>query len=45
MYDKNAKSVYVGRDDRKILRFELFYHNKMLQQFKNVRVKRVNSAD
>lgn len=45
MYDKNAQSWYVGRDNRKVLRFELFYHNKMLQQFKNMRVKRVDSAD
>lgn len=45
MYDTNAQSWYVGRDKRKIHRFELFYHNKMLQQFKNMRVKRANSAN
>ncbi len=45
MYDKNAASVYVGRDYRQILRFELFYHNRMLQQFKNMRVKRSDSAN
>ena len=45
MYDYNAASVWVGRDRRKVLRFELFYHNKMLQQFKNMRVKRADSSD
>ena len=45
MYDENAASVWVGRDRRQVLRFELFYHNKMLQQFKNMRVKRANSDD
>ena len=45
MYDTNAQSWYVGRDKRKIHRFELFYHNRMLQQFKNMRIKRVDSGD
>ena len=43
MYDTNAQSWFVGRDNRKVLRFELFYHDKMLQQFKNMRVKRADS--
>lgn len=45
MYDTNAQSINVGRDNRKVHRFELFYHNRMLQQFKNLRVKRVDSEN
>ena len=42
-YDENASSIYVGRDYRKVHRFELFYHNKQLQQFKNFRIARGNN--
>lgn len=40
LYDDDAPSIYAGRDNRQIYRFELFYHDQMLQQFKNVRVTR-----
>jgi hypothetical protein len=43
-YDDSVDTIYVGRDYRKVLRFELFYHNQMLQQFKNFRVKRAGTA-
>lgn len=45
MYDKNAQSIFVGRDNQIIDRFELFYHNRMLQQFKNLHAKRYDSSD
>jgi len=44
LYDDSAASYYVGRDSRRAYRFELFYHDRMLQQFKNLRVARA-SAD
>jgi len=44
MYDDNAPSAYVGRDRRNVYRFELFYHDQMLQQFKNLRIARTGSA-
>ena len=46
VYDANARAKDPGRDtDYKFNKFELFYHNKMLQQFKNMRVKRSNTAN
>ena len=41
-YDKNAKSFEYdfGRIKGRFYRFELFYHNKQLQQFKNFRLAR-----
>jgi len=43
-YDDSVDTIWVGRDNRRVLRFELFYHNQMLQQFKNFRVKRAGTA-
>ena len=40
LYDDDAQWVYSGRDDQRVHRFELFYHNQMLQQFQNFRVTR-----
>ena len=40
VYDANATSKNGGRKDYNFNKFELFYHNEMLQQFKNIRVKR-----
>ena len=46
VYDVNARAKNPGRDIYyKFNKFELFYHNKMLQQFKNMRVKRSNTAN
>ena len=46
VYDANARAKDPGRDTYyKFNKFELFYHNKMLQQFKNMRVKRSNTAN
>ncbi len=42
-YDKDANFVYVKNDSCKLHRFELFYHNKQLQQFKNFRISRGNN--
>jgi len=44
LYDYQAPSINVGRDNQRTYRFELFYHNKMLQQFKNLRVVRTSAA-
>jgi len=45
-YDKNAKSFDYdfGRIKGKFYRFELFYHNKQLQQFKNFRLARKSNG-
>ena len=40
VYDENATSKDGGREEYSFNKFELFYHNRMLQQFKNIRVKR-----
>lgn len=40
VFDAAATSKDGGRKDYKFNKFELFYHNRMLQQFKNIRVKR-----
>ena len=40
VYDANAESKDGGRKDYRFNKFELFYHDMMLQQFKNIRVKR-----
>lgn len=40
LYDDSAELRSYGRDDRSAYRFELFYHNQMLQQFKNLRIAR-----
>ena len=40
VYDANAESKYGGREYYRFNKFELFYHDEMLQQFKNIRVKR-----
>ncbi|MBQ5645690.1 MAG: hypothetical protein IIV07_01350, partial [Treponema sp.] len=46
VYDANARAKDPGRDtDYKFNKFELFYHDTMLQQFKNIRVKRSNTAN
>ena len=42
-YDKDANFVYVKNDSCRLHRFELFYHNKQLQQFKNFRISRGNN--
>lgn len=44
LYDDSAASYYMGRDNRQAYRFELFYHNRMLQQFKNLRLARASSG-
>ncbi len=44
-YDKNAASLDAGRGSYKIHRFELFYHDRQLQQFKNFRVARKGVSD
>ncbi|HPM73621.1 MAG TPA: hypothetical protein PLE25_11670 [Spirochaetales bacterium] len=43
LYDDSAAAYYVGRDSRRAYRFELFYHDRMLQQFKNLRVARASA--
>ena len=45
-YDKNAKSFNYdfGRITGRFYRFELFYHNKQLQQFKNFRLARKSNG-
>ncbi|MEE1290046.1 MAG: hypothetical protein UHW86_03320, partial [Spirochaetota bacterium] len=45
VYDANATSKNGGKQNYSFNKFELFYHDKMLQQFKNIRVKRSNIAD
>ena len=45
VYDANAESKDGGREDYRFNKFELFYHDEMLQQFKNIRVKRSNTAN
>ena len=46
VYDVKATEKNPGRDIYyKFNKFELFYHDRMLQQFKNIRVKRSNIAD
>ena len=42
VYDSKAKTKSVSKSSPAFNKFELFYHNKMLQQFKNFRVKRSN---
>jgi hypothetical protein len=43
-YDSNAYEHDLGRTTKyKVHRFELMYHNKALQQFKNIRMKRKDS--
>ena len=42
VYDSQAKTKSVSKSSPAFNKFELFYHNKMLQQFKNFRVKRSN---
>jgi hypothetical protein len=37
--------VYTGRGTYPIYRFELFYHNSMLMQFRNLRVARAEGSD
>ena len=45
-YDSNAYAHDLGRTTKyKVHRFELMYHNKTLQQFKNIRMKRKDSDD
>ena len=46
VYDTNAKAKQYSETYGyfKFIKHELFYHNKMLQQFKNIRVKRSNTA-
>lgn len=45
VYDANAELKDGGREDYRFNKFELFYHDTMLQQFKNIRVKRSNTAN
>lgn len=45
VYDANASSKNGGKQNYRFNKFELFYHDKMLQQFKNIRVKRSNTAN
>ena len=40
LYDNNARNIDAGRGNQRFYRFELFYHNQMLQQFKNIRAAR-----
>jgi hypothetical protein len=40
LYDDSAPSLTVKSGSDHIYRFELFYHDRMLQQFKNLRVAR-----
>ncbi|MEL3909511.1 MAG: hypothetical protein P1P58_00590, partial [Treponema sp.] len=42
-YDSSAPWIYAGRDSRYFHRFELFYHDKQLQQFRNFRITRGNN--
>ncbi|MEE1058258.1 MAG: hypothetical protein U0K92_02630, partial [Treponema sp.] len=45
VYDENATAKNPGRDIKyNFNKLELFYHDKKLQQFKNMRVKRSNTA-
>ncbi|SFI99047.1 hypothetical protein SAMN04487775_11037 [Treponema bryantii] len=43
-YDSNAPAINCSRQDNNAFRFELFYHNQQLQQFKNLNIKRVDNA-
>jgi len=43
LYDNDAPTLYAGREWIQTYRFELFYHNQMLQQFKNIRGARGNN--
>lgn len=47
VYDVNAneKSAGTGYGSFPFNKHELFYHNKMLQQFRNIRVKRSDSSE
>ena len=42
VYDSNSSQTY---SSYKFNKLEMFYHNKMLQQFKNIRVKRKNTNE
>ena len=44
-YYAKAKQYSTTYGYCKFIKHELFYHNKMLQQFKNIRVKRSNTAE
>lgn len=44
-YDSKAPAIDCNRQDNNAFRFELFYHNQQLQQFKNLNIKRVDSAN
>ena len=44
-YDSNAPAIDCSRQDNNAFRFELFYHNQQLQQFKNLNIKRVDTAN
>ncbi len=45
VWDTNAPSVNCSRQYNRALRFELFYHNQQLQQFKNLNIKRADTAN
>jgi hypothetical protein len=42
VYDSNSSQTY---NSYRFNKLEMFYHNKMLQQFKNIRVKRKNTNE
>ena len=44
-YDSNAPAINCSRQDNNAFRFELFYHNQQLQQFKNLNIKRTSAAN
>ena len=42
-WDTNAPAIDCSRQYNNAFRFELFYHNQQLQQFKNLKIKRTSS--